>query len=83
MIDFVIPGMVLTRQDIGVLVYKMKRGLSDEEASSKARALTDNQMHHIADQFSDYFFYNNEDLFRQILSDAVDEIEDYEREEDE
>ena len=83
MIDFVIPGMVLNREDIGVLIYKMKRGLSDEEASAKSRALTDNQMHHIADQFSDYFFYNNEELFRQILSDAVDEVEDYEKEVDE
>ena len=80
MIDFLIPGMSLDRSDIAVLIYHKKRGLSDEEASIKSRALTDNQMQHIADQFSDYFFLDNEGLFVKILNDAVEEVEDYEKE---
>lgn len=83
MINFLIPGMSLDRSDIEILIYQKKRGLSEKEASAKANALTDNQMQHIADQFSDYFFYDNEDLFRKILNDAVEEVEDYEKEVDE
>jgi hypothetical protein len=82
MIDFLIPGMSLDRSDIAVLIYNKKRGLSEEESSVKASALTDNQMQHIAEQFSDYFFLDNEGLFMRILNDAVEEVEDYDKEAD-
>jgi hypothetical protein len=78
--DFVIPGMSLTREDIFMLVYRDR--YSPEEAEAKANALTDNQMFHIIEQFADYFFLDNEGLFRKILHDAVQEVEEYEREVD-
>lgn len=74
--EFIIPGMCLKRSDVEFTVYCKK--MSEKDAHDKAEALSDAEMEFIAEVFAGEFF-GVHGLFGEILDDAVQYIEEYER----
>jgi len=70
--------MFIAREDIQ-RIFEEQMKLSNEEAYKRASALTDSQMEDLASSFASEFFDVRDNLFHEILIDAIDSLCMFER----
>lgn len=73
--EFVIPGMVITREDVESVLCKVGFPESvSEKAHDIAMSLTDAQMELVADMFAQEFFDGYVGMFQEFLEEVVNTL---------
>jgi|WetSurMetagenome_2_1015567.scaffolds.fasta_scaffold36274_5 hypothetical protein len=72
--EFPIPGAIITREDVALIIFMRLKKIGLDEAREKADALTDTQMEEIAEAWSQVFFEKHDGLFARVLEESYTEF---------
>jgi hypothetical protein len=70
--SFEIPGMYLTREDVGQAIFLRNKNISFEKAQEWAKTLNDKQMERITQIFSEEFFDTRDGLFMDLVHSSLE-----------